>query len=141
MVKIARQILTDPNILFCDEPTSGLDSFMAKTVVDVMRDMAARGKLIICTIHQPSSEIFALFDNLYLLAGGGVVYSGPREDAPKYFATLGYHCPATHNPADFLIRALSINPDTLAECEERVEKFKGSFKASELHDSLMVKSK
>ena len=131
--------MTDPNILFCDEPTSGLDSFMAKTVVDVMRDMAARGKLIICTIHQPSSETFALFDKLYLLAGGGVVYSGPREDAPKYFATLGYPCPVTHNPADFLIRSLSINPDRLAECEERVEKFKQSFNASELNNHMMVR--
>ena len=51
------EVLTDPPLLFCDEPTTGLDSFMAGTVVGLMRDLAAKGKTILCTIHQPSSEV------------------------------------------------------------------------------------
>ena len=113
---------------------------MATTVVDVMRKMAARGKLIICTIHQPSSEIFALFDNLYLLVGGRVAYSGAREDAPQYFASLGYQCPVTHNPADFLIRLLSLNPDRMAECEERAGKLVEAFQTSQLYGYIMVRN-
>ena len=113
---------------------------MATTVVDVMRQMAARGKLVICTIHQPSSEIFAMFDNVYLLVEGKVAYAGAREDAPAYFASLGYHCPLTHNPADFIIRLLSMNPNRLEECEERVEKLVAAFQQSGLYDYIVVRT-
>lgn len=81
----ACEVLTDPSILFCDEPTSGLDSFMAETVVKVMRKLAGQGKIVICTIHQPSSEVFILFDQLLLLAEGRVAYIGPREEATTFF--------------------------------------------------------
>ncbi|KAH3812046.1 hypothetical protein DPMN_140467 [Dreissena polymorpha] len=56
------QFLTNPPLLFCDEPTSGLDSFMAENIVQTLQQTARRGKTVICTIHQPSSEVFALFD-------------------------------------------------------------------------------
>ena len=56
-LQFGSEVLTDPPLLFCDEPTTGLDSFMAQTVVGVMRDLAAKGKTILCTIHQPSSEV------------------------------------------------------------------------------------
>jgi ABC-type multidrug transport system ATPase subunit len=62
--------------MFCDEPTSGLDSFMAMSVVEVLRDMAQSGRTIICTIHQPSSEVFSIFDQLLLMADGRVAYLG-----------------------------------------------------------------
>ncbi|VDO16384.1 unnamed protein product, partial [Brugia timori] len=58
----ACEILTDPLILFCDEPTSGLDSFMAVQVVHCLKVMAKKGKTIITTIHQPSSQVFNMFD-------------------------------------------------------------------------------
>ena len=51
------QVITDPPLMFCDEPTSGLDSFMAQNVVAVLKTLAERGKTVICTIHQPSSEV------------------------------------------------------------------------------------
>ncbi len=60
----ASEIITNPGLLFCDEPTSGLDSFMAMSIVDSMKSLAQSGKTIICTIHQPSSEIFEKFDRL-----------------------------------------------------------------------------
>ena len=56
------QLLTNPSLLFCDEPTSGLDSFMAQNVVLALKELAAKGHSIICVIHQPSSEVFSLFD-------------------------------------------------------------------------------
>lgn len=52
--------------MFCDEPTSGLDSFMAQNIVQTLQTMAAKGRTIICTIHQPSSEVFNMFDQLVL---------------------------------------------------------------------------
>jgi ABC-type multidrug transport system ATPase subunit len=54
--------MTNPSLLFCDEPTSGLDAYMAIGLVDIMKDLASQGKTIICTIHQPSTQIFEKFD-------------------------------------------------------------------------------
>lgn len=62
----ASEVLSDPPLLFCDEPTSGLDSFMAKRLVGYLKLMAMQQKkTIICTIHQPSSEILNDFDKLF----------------------------------------------------------------------------
>ncbi|KAH3715723.1 hypothetical protein DPMN_058435 [Dreissena polymorpha] len=61
-LSFASEFLTNPPLLFCYEPTSGLDSFMAENIVQMLQQMAKRGKTVICTIHQPSSEVFALFD-------------------------------------------------------------------------------
>jgi len=85
-LSFACELLTDPMILFCDEPTSGLDSFMAETVIGVLRTMAASGKTVIATIHQPSSEIFAMFDDLYLMGEGKLCFSGKISDAAVFFA-------------------------------------------------------
>jgi len=82
----ASEIITNPGILFCDEPTSGLDSFMAMTIVESMKHLAQQGKTIICTIHQPSSEIFECFDTLYLMAEGRLAYSGSLENAVDFFS-------------------------------------------------------
>lgn len=84
----ASEIITNPSILFCDEPTSGLDSFMAMTIVESMKDLACQGKTIICTIHQPSSEIFRNFDMLCLMAEGKLAYHGSLIDAFDFFARL-----------------------------------------------------
>lgn len=67
-LSFASEILTDPPIIFADEPTSGLDSYLAMAVVNTLRDLAANGSTILCTIHQPSSEIFMNFDSLCLLS-------------------------------------------------------------------------
>ena len=74
---IATEILTDPMIIFADEPTSGLDSFMATTVVNVLDRLAKRGTIVICTIHQPSIEIFDKMSCVLLLSLGKVMYMGP----------------------------------------------------------------
>ena len=57
-LSVASELLTDPKLLFCDEPTSGLDSHMAASVVDLLHGLAAEGRTVICTIHQPSSQVF-----------------------------------------------------------------------------------
>jgi ABC-type multidrug transport system ATPase subunit len=79
------KLITDPNLFFFDEPTSGLDSFMAMTMVDCMRRLVQKGKTIVCTIHQPSSEIFQKFDTLCLLAEGRLAYLGNLDEAPTFF--------------------------------------------------------
>lgn len=67
---MATELLSNPDVIFADEPTSGLDAFMALAVCKILRNLSKQGKLVICVIHQPSSEIFELFTNLLLLAKG-----------------------------------------------------------------------
>ena len=116
----ASEIITNPALLFCDEPTSGLDSFMAMTIVESMKKLADQGKTIICTIHQPSSDIFQNFDDLYLMAEGRLAYSGSLNSAIDFFAGQGFVCPETFNPADFYINKLAISPFDKEACKERV---------------------
>eukprot|EP00126_Sphaerothecum_destruens_P010376 Sdes_comp20725_c2_seq1m16512 len=103
-VSIAMELVTDPSILYCDEPTSGLDSYNAFIVMDCLKRLASKSNTtVICTIHQPRSNIFYLFDDLMLLSHGELAYFGSASKALPYFQEIGYSCPAGFNPADFLI--------------------------------------
>lgn len=74
--------------MFCDEPTSGLDSFMAETVVSVLKLMANKGKTIICTIHQPSSEVYSMFDKILFMSEGRVAFLGTPDEADQFLIRL-----------------------------------------------------
>lgn len=103
-VSIACELVTGPSILFLDEPTSGLDSYNAQNVVQSLHTLAQRYKrTVIFTIHQPQSNIVALFDRLVLLAKGQMVYSGEARKVKTHFETVGYECPEGWNTADWLI--------------------------------------
>ncbi|XXG83563.1 hypothetical protein AAC387_Pa10g1291 [Persea americana] len=86
---IAIEILTHPHLLFLDEPTSGLDTASAFFVTQMLRNMAYGGRTIISSIHQPSSEVFSLFDDLILLSNGENVYFGEAKLATEFFAEVG----------------------------------------------------
>lgn len=81
----ASEALTDPHLLLCDEPTSGLDSFMAHSVLQVLKRLADKGKTIIITIHQPSSELFGMFDKILLVAEGRAAFLGTPAQATEFF--------------------------------------------------------
>lgn len=103
-VGIACELVTSPSILFLDEPTSGLDAYNAYNVIECLVTLARNYKrTIIFTIHQPRSNIVALFDRLILLAQGKTVYSGPFADCQHYFDSIGYECPPGFNIADYLV--------------------------------------
>ncbi|KAI5808588.1 hypothetical protein DFH27DRAFT_539705 [Peziza echinospora] len=103
-VGIACELVTSPSILFLDEPTSGLDSFNAYNVIECLVTLAKTyNRTVIFTIHQPRSNIVALFDQLILLAKGKMVYSGPYKLCQRYFDGLGYACPPGFNIADYLV--------------------------------------
>nr|CAD7431663.1 unnamed protein product [Timema monikensis] len=96
---LAVQLLTDPPLLFCDEPTTGLDSYSAGVVIEKLRQFAASGKVVVCTIHQPASGLFDMFNQVLLVARGRVAFYGDVCDAAKYFNSLvarqvetGIHC-------------------------------------------------
>ena len=103
-VGIACELVTSPSILFLDEPTSGLDAYNAYNVVECLVTLAKTYKrTVIFTIHQPRSNIVALFDRFILLAKGKTVYSGPLHQCQDYFDHIGYSCPPGFNIADYLV--------------------------------------
>ncbi|XP_065181399.1 uncharacterized protein LOC135812026 [Sycon ciliatum] len=111
---IGQELLANPRVLVMDEPTSGLDSTIAHDLLRTVQALAQdHGRTIITSIHQPSSQIFHMFNKLMLLSRGQVVYFGPGKDAVAHFSRLGYECPMNYNPADFLLDVVS--PDDVVK--------------------------
>jgi len=88
-LNIGLELLREPAILFVDEPTSGLSSRDSENIMDLLKELALRGKLIFVVIHQPSSDIFKMFDKLVILDVGGyqIFYGNPIE-AIIYFKEI-----------------------------------------------------
>ena len=85
-LNIALELIREPAVLFLDEPTSGLSSADTEKVVNLLKEQTFKGKLIIVNIHQPSSDVYKLFDRLWLLDKGGYpVFDGNPIDAITYF--------------------------------------------------------
>lgn len=85
-LNIALELIREPSILFVDEPTSGLSSRDSENVMDLLRELTLKGKLIFVVIHQPSSEIYKMFDDMLILdTGGYLIYSGNPVEAVMYF--------------------------------------------------------
>ncbi|KAL3675468.1 hypothetical protein R1sor_025416 [Riccia sorocarpa] len=112
-VSIAIALLTRPRLLFLDEPTSGLDSASSFHVVSTLRNLGRFGRTILCSIHQPSSEVFRLFETVCLLTTGRQVYFGNQPGALKFFERAGFPCPTLQNPADHYLHCINSDFDTV----------------------------
>ncbi|XP_049849407.1 uncharacterized protein LOC126318629 [Schistocerca gregaria] len=108
-VSIGVQLLTESGIIFLDEPTSGLDATSAFHIVKMLKSLSNEGYAIVMTIHQPSIDIFELFDKLLILIDGHVVYSGTAPGSYSYLSSIDMECPVSRNPADFIMEAFVMN--------------------------------
>lgn len=85
-LNIGLELLREPAVLFADEPTSGLSSRDSENIIDLLKELSLKGKLVFAVIHQPSSDIFKMFDKLVILDTGGYqIYYGNPVDAITYF--------------------------------------------------------
>jgi ABC-type multidrug transport system ATPase subunit/uncharacterized tellurite resistance protein B-like protein len=85
-LNIGLELLREPAVLFVDEPTSGLSSRDSENIIDLLKELSLKGKLVFAVIHQPSSDIFKMFDKLVILDTGGYqIYYGNPIDAVTYF--------------------------------------------------------
>ncbi|MDX2442305.1 MAG: ATP-binding cassette domain-containing protein [Bacteroidales bacterium] len=85
-LNIALELLREPAVLFLDEPTSGLSSRDSENIMDLLKELVLKGKLVFVVIHQPSSDIFKMFDSLLILDTGGFsIYYGDPIDSIIYF--------------------------------------------------------
>ncbi len=88
-VNIGLELLREPSVLFVDEPTSGLSSRDSENIMDLLKELAFKGKMVFVVIHQPSEDIFKMFDKLILLdVGGYQIYYGDPVEAITYFKEL-----------------------------------------------------
>ncbi|CAE8676936.1 unnamed protein product, partial [Polarella glacialis] len=127
------ELITNPKLFFLDEPVSGLDSYAAYSLIEVLKQLAAAGVPVLCTVHQPSSEIFAMFDDVIIFHAGEVVYHGPTQELAAYFQSLGYACPSNFNPADHVMFLLQ------QEMADRLRDIKYSWEQSPACQKLVKK--
>ncbi|KAG2792177.1 hypothetical protein PC129_g24527 [Phytophthora cactorum] len=110
---IGVELAAQPSVLFLDEPTSGLDARSAKLIMDGVRKVADTGRTIVCTIHQPSSEVFSVFDSLLLLKRGGeTVFAGDlgenAREMIEYFESIEgvTKLETDYNPATWMLEVI-----------------------------------
>src|SRR6056297_1820347 len=91
-LNIALELIREPAVLFLDEPTSGLSSRDSENILDLLKELTLKGKLVFVVIHQPSSDIFKMFDRLLILdTGGYLIYNGNPIDSIMYFKSKVQH--------------------------------------------------
>ncbi|KAL8224637.1 hypothetical protein R6Q59_000267, partial [Mikania micrantha] len=112
---IAVELVANPSIIFMDEPTSGLDARAAAIVMRTVRNTVDTGRTVVCTIHQPSIDIFEAFDELLLMKRGGqVIYAGPLGKNSKKVVEYFEEIPGVpkiaekYNPATWMLEVSSI---------------------------------
>ncbi|KAF9120195.1 hypothetical protein BGW39_011589 [Mortierella sp. 14UC] len=109
-VSIGMQLVNEPTCLFLDEPTTGLDALTALSVIQTLKKIAASGRTVVCTIHQPRVDIWDEFDDVLLLVNGGrLAYAGRSDQVRDHFERAGHPLPPYTNPPDFIIDTASVN--------------------------------
>jgi ABC transport system ATP-binding/permease protein len=110
-LNIALELIREPSVLFIDEPTSGLSSRDSENIMDLLKELTLRGKLIFVVIHQPSSDIFKMFDKLFILDQGGYpIYYGNPVESIIYFKRLVNHANITESECP---RCGNVNPEQI----------------------------
>lgn len=122
-LSVALSLITNPFILLLDEPTSGLDSAATFGVMQYIKSLAGQGKIILYSIHQPSSEVVQMFDQMCLLSEGKCVFFGKAESAVNFFSNLGHKCPQYSNPVDFFLTVINTDFEGHGDVEAIVNKF------------------
>lgn len=106
-LSIALEIVAMPTAIILDEPTSGLDAATALSIMKLLKSISRMGITVICTIHQPRSDIFQLLDDLLILVSGRQVYLGQAARVKEHFKALEYSFPSESNPSDIVMDIVS----------------------------------
>jgi len=110
-LNISLELIREPAIMFLDEPTSGLSSRDSENILDLLKELALKGKLLFVVIHQPSSDIFKMFDRLIILdTGGHLIYNGNPIESIVYFKTRIHH--ANYNESECHVCG-NVNPEQI----------------------------
>ncbi|KAL4588538.1 hypothetical protein LXL04_001429 [Taraxacum kok-saghyz] len=141
-LSICLELLTHPKILLLDEPTSGLDSAASYYVMNQIVKLTQEYQMtVLAAIHQPSSQVFSLFNNLCLLSLGKAIYFGPTFAANQFFAVNGFPCPDLQNPADHYLMIINtdFNEKTVSAkipVEQVINMLAESYKSSDIYKKV-----
>jgi len=151
-VSIGCELVRNPSVLILDEPSSGLDSYNAYNVIECLSLLATEHKkTVIISIHQPRSNIVALFNDVLLLAHGRMLYCGQMNSCASYFQNIGFKVPVEYNIADYLgkfeFKCLSVvdlamnfrhedNVESMTLAEKRSNRLNTGKSSESLVDSL-----
>ncbi|CAK4841584.1 unnamed protein product, partial [Aphanomyces euteiches] len=143
---IGVELAAAPSVLFLDEPTSGLDARSAKIVMSGIRKIASTGRTIFCTIHQPSTEVFEMFDSLLLLKRGGeTVFYGDLGANSSHLIEYFMRIPGTlelqpgYNPATWMLENIGAGVESKqTNVMDYVQVFKESPEYRHLQDALAI---
>ena len=126
-INIAHEILGQPQVMFMDEPTSGLASVEADPLIKQIKILAAERDIpVVMTIHSPSRDMFECFHDLVVMGmGGGLAYYGKRERAVEYFQNTTPIVYQGENPAEYILRCVSNQPQAGREAARRFEEHRG----------------
>ncbi|EFO83630.1 CRE-WHT-6 protein [Caenorhabditis remanei] len=133
----ACEMLSNPSLLFADEPTTGLDSFMAESVIQILRGIAKTGRTIICTIHQPSSQLYQMFHRVIYLANGRTAFQGTPQESISFFEQCGHRVPDEYNPSEWIIYKLAVQPGQESQSNERIRKIVECYEESDHRQKVM----
>ncbi|XP_015122196.1 ATP-binding cassette sub-family G member 4 [Diachasma alloeum] len=106
-LSIGVEIVVNPRVLVLDEPTSGLDSAASLQVIILLKNIAQSGCTVICSVHQPSSQMMTHFDEMLVLAEGRDLYCGPASKIVETFGEAGFSCPPFYNISEFVIEVIT----------------------------------
>ena len=144
-LSVGMEMITNPSIIFLDEPTSGLDTYSAYSLMNNLKYLTNTGRTVISTIHQPSSDILRLFDDIIILNKGKIIYLGEVNNLVNYFSSIGYKCPEYTNPSDYIFMNI-LNPITfnfenknLKSVEEKDKYILESFTKSGMEKTILDK--
>ncbi|CCD63207.1 ABC transporter domain-containing protein [Caenorhabditis elegans] len=133
----ACEMLSNPSLLFADEPTTGLDSFMAESVIQILKGIAKTGRTIICTIHQPSSQLYQMFHRVIYLANGSTAFQGTPQESISFFEKCGHRVPDEYNPSEWIIYKLAVQPGQEKQSNDRIQKIVEQYEDSDHQKRVM----
>lgn len=127
-LSLATAMINLPKLLFADEPTTGLDSYNAHQIINLLKTVSqATGTPVLCSIHQPMPETFALFDKIILLAEGHLMFSGAPGDAVKFYKSCGFEEDKFMSHAEFIVNCISPIQGSHMENKQKLEVLSDEF--------------
>ncbi|KAF2321755.1 hypothetical protein GH714_002129 [Hevea brasiliensis] len=139
-VRIARELVMRPHILFIDEPLYHLDSVSALLMMVTLKKLASTGCTLIFTICQSSTEVFGLFDQICLLSNGNTLFFGETLACLQHFSNAGFPCPIMQSPSDHFLRAINTDFDRIIAMCKNWQDDHGDFSSVNMDTAVAIRT-